>query len=411
MRSGRPNLGRCVLTSDVSQEYRSRSTLRYIRGLFVLACAAAVCASCGGNPASSTPPPPPNPDPPKITCPSAVSVTSPTGQATAVSYGTATVVLGKSPVSTACTPASGAIFPIGTTTVTCVATDALQRTDSCTFGVTVAAPPRISLTRFVSFGDSITWGEDGQNSPTSLSIGPIRPAVQVPINQTYPGALQILLTARYSSQAPSVANLGCRGEAAGDLSSPCSAGNAVSRFSDTVGTGAYQAVLLMEGANDVAEQLALGGSTAPVDAAIAALRSMIDFAKSRNVRPYLATITPENPLGTIPARRGGAANFVPPFNDRLRSLASAEGITLVDVYAAFNGDVTTLIGSDGLHPTVAGYAVIANTFFARVKETLETATSPTFTFSAPFSAPARTGLSATPAAGRPGSRPGAQRPR
>jgi hypothetical protein len=40
-------------------------------------------------------------------------------------------------VSVSCVPASGSTFPVGTTTVTCTATDQLQQTVMCSFTVTV----------------------------------------------------------------------------------------------------------------------------------------------------------------------------------------------------------------------------------------------------------------------------------
>ena len=63
-------------------------------------------------------------------------------------------------------------------------------------------------------------------------------------------------------------------------------------------------------------------------------------------------------------------------DDQIRALAASEGVPLVDVYQAFGGDVTTLIGFDGLHPTALGYHRIADTFLASVKATLETSPTP-----------------------------------
>jgi hypothetical protein len=40
-------------------------------------------------------------------------------------------------VSTTCVPPSGSLFPLGTTTVTCTATDTSNNTRNCTFTVTV----------------------------------------------------------------------------------------------------------------------------------------------------------------------------------------------------------------------------------------------------------------------------------
>jgi len=55
----------------------------------------------------------------------------------------------------------------------------------------------------------------------------------------------------------------------------------------------------------------------------------------------------------------------------MRSIALSEGVTLVDVYAAFGGDTMTLIDFDGLHPTPAGYERIAQTFLTAIRQNLE----------------------------------------
>jgi len=89
------------------------------------------------------------------------------------------------------------MFDIGATPVTCVATDAKSVTASCTFTVTLNAPPKISLERFLAFGDSITWGENGLSTATALDVPErLRPAVQLPFADTYPGALQTEMRAR-----------------------------------------------------------------------------------------------------------------------------------------------------------------------------------------------------------------------
>ncbi|WP_318618939.1 HYR domain-containing protein [Priestia megaterium] len=46
-------------------------------------------------------------------------------------------------VTTSCSPPSGSFFPIGTTPVTCTATDAVGNTATCSFTITVtqAEPP------------------------------------------------------------------------------------------------------------------------------------------------------------------------------------------------------------------------------------------------------------------------------
>ncbi|MEH6538404.1 MAG: HYR domain-containing protein [Psychroserpens sp.] len=75
--------------------------------------------------------------PPVITCPADIVVDNDTGSCGAVVSFTVTATDNLPGVSVESTPASGSIFPVGTTTVTSVATDATGNTDSCTFDVTV----------------------------------------------------------------------------------------------------------------------------------------------------------------------------------------------------------------------------------------------------------------------------------
>jgi lysophospholipase L1-like esterase len=83
-------------------------------------------------------------------------------------------------------------------------------------------------------------------------------------------------------------------------------------------------------------------------------------------------MNPEGSRGRI-----WGADLVPSFNDSIRLLALAEGVTLVDVYRGFDGNLA-LLGPDGLHPNAAGYAKIADVFLKAIKATLEiSATSST----------------------------------
>ena len=76
------------------------------------------------------------------------------------------------------------------------------------------------------------------------------------------------------------------------------------------------------------------------------------------------------PATAAPCRAGGTSQTAF-YNAGIRSLAAAEGVTLVDVFNAFD---VTLLGPDGLHPTAQGYQVIANTFFNAIRATLEAST-------------------------------------
>jgi lysophospholipase L1-like esterase len=309
---------------------------------------------------------PPPTDPPAISCPAGKTAQSVDGNPVAVTYADPTFTGGQSPFTLACTPVSGATYPVGATTVSCTLTDAQHRTSNCSFPVTVVVPPppHLSVTTFVAFGDSITWGEDGRDSASQPQSqrGKVHPEVQFPIPETYPGALALKLVSRYTAQSPTVSNAGLPLEA---ITKPTT----FPRFDGTVASGLYGVVLIMEGANDLPAAVQ---DMSVLQAAIAGLRRMIVDARGHGVRPYLATIPPEFD-GCCPHDRGGAHLLVPGFNDLVRGLATEQSVPLVDVYTALNTNVTAYIGPDGLHPTAGGYALMADTFFTVIKNTLETA--------------------------------------
>ena len=328
---------------------------------------AIVLAACGGatTPTPVPTPVPPPADPPKITCPAAQTAQSLDGGATTVTFTAPIVVNGKAPVITTCTPSAGSPFSVGQKTVACTVTDALQRADTCSFLVTVLNPPKLATTSFLSFGDSITKGEDGQNSVSaSVSIMSSRfhPAVLFPPAQRYPEELQQSLVDRYTTQTPTVANQGNPGEAAADRAT-------LARFISLTSSRRYSVVLIMEGTNDLFDR-----DDRIVPFAIDGLRQMIRDAKGRGIRPYLATIPPMNPAACVPVCRGLAWSLVSGFNDSVRTLAATEGVTLVDVYQGFGGNLA-LLGPDGLHPAAEGYAKIADLFFTAIKQTLETSST------------------------------------
>jgi len=221
----------------------------------------------------------------------------------------------------------------------------------------------------VAFGDSITWGEDGTYALTSEVNGVMTFLRSVLLSgRQYPTVLLSQLQARYSLQVSTLAvsNQGCPGETVGDNLAGACGQIAVQRFNSAIAN--QQAVLLMEGSNDV--NAGVRDSVA-IESALTNLARMVRAAKTAGVIPYLATIAPMNPTpACIPICRGIGASLVPAFNDRLRALAASEGITLVDVNKAFNGDFS-LLSTDGLHPNAAGYQRIAETFLDAIKATLE----------------------------------------
>ena len=327
---------------------------------------------CAETPVTPTPTPTPVAAP-VISCPASQSLTSPLATPIPVVYSSPSVSGGASPITTSCTPASGSTFPLGSTAVTCTALDAQQRASSCNLTVSVSVPPRLRLTKFVAFGDSITRGEDGLEVLTSESSGSLR-FIQsfILLGREYPTVLKNSLVGRYSLQADTLAvvNQGCSGETASDDVNPACGVQAVQRFTSVI--QAQQVVLLMEGSNDLYKAYTDGNSVS--DAALVNLQKMIRAAKTAGVVPYLATVPPMNPNACTPRCRGFAANLVPAFDDRVRLLAQSEGVTLVDVHKAFNGDFT-LLSQDGLHPNAFGYERIADTFFQSIKGTLEVSTT------------------------------------
>ena len=213
-----------------------------------------------------------------------------------------------------------------------------------------AAPAVLKATVFVAFGDSQTEGktsvfpENGRDCPDA-SLTPLT-------NASYTLKLQGLLTARYTTQIFAVWNAGCGGEPTTD---------ALPRLRYVLTSIHPQVLLLMEGANDLFN----APSASAIPPAVAAMRQMI-----REARPQVTAVI----VGTIPGEVAGrsraqGAPFVAAYNDALKEMAVAEGVTVADVYANF--DAATLQGADGLHPTDAGYTKIAQIFFDTIKASLE----------------------------------------
>ncbi len=312
-------------------------------------------------------------DPPTISCPPNQTTMSPSGGAVPVSFPPPTVAGGEAPLTTTCTPASGTSLPLGTNSVTCSARDAQQRTSSCGFTASVVRPATLTATKFLAFGDSITGGvlatDCGLNRPLCstppadaalrcLTVFQDRQLLRMTATYSaaaYPNQLTTLLTGRYVSQAITMNNEGLAGEVVTES-------EAFDRFRAALSAQQPQVVLLQEGVNDLHQ---FGTSAVPEIAS--SLRRMVVEAKSRGMRVYVGTLIPERLCGC----RAFAESLIAPANDQIRGMAAAEGVPLVDLYQAFGGQTSTLLGIDGLHPTEAGYQRMANTFFDAIQGTLE----------------------------------------
>ncbi len=252
----------------------------------------------------------------------------------------------------ACSPASGQVFSVGTTSVSCTATDAAAVTASCAFTVVVSPAPRLARTHFLAFGDSITAGE----VTVPLTIGhlsgrlPQYRQVVLP-TVSYPTVLERLLISRYPAQEPYVVNAGRPGQAAAD---------AEPRLLSTLLTDRPDAVLLLMGYNDLK-------SSADRLRAVATVERMAKDVRGYGARLFLGTLTPSIQERT----RSVEPTAILAFNDAIRTLAAGEDAVLVDLYQTFLPNVNAWVGVDGLHPTEAGYAAIAAAFYAAIRADLE----------------------------------------
>jgi lysophospholipase L1-like esterase len=304
------------------------------------------CNRTPSAPSDVSPPPVAIADPPEITCPSPASVAARTSVGAAVTYPLPESRKGQGAVSVACTPASGATFPVGVTQAECVATDSISRTASCSFSVTVAGPPRLRGTRIMAFGDSVTEGQ------TILSNDPYD--LFAPPETAYPTILGQLLSARYTDQAITVFNRGRPGE---------QASMALSRFIATFVADRPDVVVLMEGYNDVKQTT---NDVTGIANAIAGVTELAGEARRRGARVIICTLAPGRP-GRIEIQRS-ALDFI---NDRLRQVARSEGAVLADVFTALLPEVNANVTIDGLHLTPLGYRRVAETVFAAIRADLE----------------------------------------
>lgn len=285
------------------------------------------------------------PGPPQLTCPPAINADVVDALLTPVQFPVPVAIAGSPPVATTCSVASGAVFTVGTTTVTCTATDALARTAQCAFSVTVNVVPKLQGTRIVAFGDSITAGEVSE--PFSAQ------ATYLDTANSYPSVLAGLLTTRYRAQQIVVINEGEPGERVVDMGEQ--------RMQQVVLTHRPDALLVLEGVNGL-------GTMADAEATSEALRRGVRRAIRDGVpKVFVSTILPGAPAGTKPP----SPVLVEALNANIRLWVPTEGAVLIDSYSVFRDNVMELIGRDGLHPTLEGYRKLADLFHTGLMQHFE----------------------------------------
>lgn len=209
--------------------------------------------------------------------------------------------------------------------------------------------PRLTRTKYLAFGDSLTMGEvtvpNGRN---------YRFLVEPTL--AYPTKLADLLKRRYSNQiaAIQVINAGWSGEWAQD---------GAKRLPQVLSSSAPEVLILLEGVNDIASTLQSG-----VQAAAVALNEMAKEGRGRGARVMIATLPPSRPDGD----HAIATPLLLQFNALIRNIAAGEGAVLVDLYGGLSNDVHRYIGHDGLHPSPDGYTRMAELFAAAIAANFET---------------------------------------
>lgn len=314
------------------------------------------CNSAGGSSGTA-------PDavaPLALSCPSNVRFTDVKTPAQPVTYATPAHSGGVDPASISCSPASGTTFSQGTTTVSCTARDSssITREAACSFTVTLLPyAPTMSVTRFMAFGDSITKGEINDNMggcstpPGPESVPFILPSARQP-DFGYPGVVDRLLTAQYGSQSFTVINEGAPNHTATED---------LGRFVGAFDQDDPEVVLLLQGILDVF------GGISPT----AALRQDIGHAEANGAKAvFVSTLLPI----AQGFRSCGHTNAeIRDANDDIRAMVASQNATLVDGYQAFVGRLDTLMGPDGLHPSVEGQEVLGQLFFEAIRSRFEVA--------------------------------------
>lgn len=333
-----------------------------------VAALAALAAACGKGPTAPTPTPiSPVTQPPAITCPA--NVTAPTVNAApvTVTYNAPTVTGGALPVTTTCSSASGSSFNLGTTEVSCSVVDGEQRQAACSFTVQIVEVPHVSKTRFLAFGDSITYGvsnEACQLAPSGefARFVPFRLGSLAVVAQPYPSILRSLLQARYPAENPAVFPSGVPGEliVTGD-----------GRLSGELNKYQPDAVLLLEGVNDI--HATQGNAISDIREA---LRSMIRHTLERGAEAFVSTLLPQRIEGCKAYDWSDGVDDISDANATIIAVAGefmgqTPGVTLVDMHKVFSGQESTLLGGDGLHPNETGYERMAAVFFDAIKAKLE----------------------------------------
>jgi acyl-CoA thioesterase I len=186
-------------------------------------------------------------------------------------------------------------------------------------------------TQYVAFGDSLTKGEN------------------VPQGSSYPAKLQARLAPHFG-----FATVNNRGADA------TNSFEAIERLPNNVAANQPAYTLIMYGTNDWNTDFCQESLSCPTTEN---LRRVVRFVKGIGSLPFLATITPVNPL-LQPQQRN---DWIDAINAQIKEMARQEGAFVVDLNQAFkNQPSLPALFDDHVHPNAAGYEVIAQGFFEAI---------------------------------------------
>jgi hypothetical protein len=141
-------------------------------------------------PASEPPPPPADTTAPVLTVPADQTVEATSSAGAGHTFGASATDDVDGNVAATCTPASGSTFALGSTGVTCTATDTAGNTGSASFTVTVqdTTPPALSIPAAITAGATSAAGAVVSYSATAADLvdGSVTPACAPASGSTFP---------------------------------------------------------------------------------------------------------------------------------------------------------------------------------------------------------------------------------
>ena len=206
--------------------------------------------------------------------------------------------------------------------------------------------------------------------PVTLDIGPCRPNLYMAFGDSitrgdgstfggYPPVLQSMLVAHFGG-----AVLTNQGRDA------TNSFEGADRARRNVRAQLPAYTLILYGTNDWHAPECQDDPRSPRCPTVENLRKMVQAARDFQSLPVVGTIPPVNPAFNPPGRN----EWYEDVNELIRAMAREEGAAVADLYGAFDGqaDMSALF-SDSVHPSDAGYRLIAEAFFEAIAHGRSTA--------------------------------------